>query len=236
MHVTKVFFQNNQGQKLAGWLHAPDGKGPFPVVIRTHGYRSSKEGRTSVLLAENFKDLAYLRFDMHGHGESEGKPEEINAIQCADDMVSAVNYLSSLSIVDASRIAVTGSSLGGLATTLAAAWDKRIAAAVPVCPVSDFHPFRKSDIRYKQLVEKLGAENVYKEAEKIMCPMFIIHGDSDTVVQITQSIELIRHLRDAVLHIIPGADHIFSNEEHFQQMIRHTADFIRQQLGVLREN
>src|SRR3990167_9368498 len=100
MPIQKVFFPNSNKQQLAGWLHTPDGKGPFPAVIRTHGYRSSKEGRTSLLLAEKFKDIVYLRFDMHGHGESEGKPEEINAAQCADDMVSAVNYLSSLSMVD----------------------------------------------------------------------------------------------------------------------------------------
>src|SRR3989344_4265912 len=108
MPVKKIFFES-KGLKLAGWLHTPDKHGTFPAVIRTHGYRSNKEGRTSTILAERFQDIVYLRFDMHGHGESEGKPEEINALQCAEDMVSAVHYVASLPMVDASKIAITGS-------------------------------------------------------------------------------------------------------------------------------
>jgi len=237
MPVDKVFFKNSAGQKLAGWLHVPDKQGKFPAVIRTHGYRSSKEGRTSLLLADHFKDVVYLRFDMHGHGESEGNPDEINAAQCGDDMVAAVNYVSGLPFVDAARIGVTGSSLGGMATILAAAWHPSIKAAVPVCPVSDFHPFKKSEVHYQPLVDKLGVDNLYKEAEKITCSVFIIHGDHDTVVQLHQSMGLIRHLRHGTLHIIPGADHIFSNEKHFEQMIEQTADFLREHLigGVRRE-
>ena len=229
MPIQKVFFKNNKGLKLAAWLHTPAGDGPFPAVIRTHGYRSNKEGRTSVVLAEKFTNFIYFRFDMHGHGESEGNPEEIDALQCAHDVQSAIEYVRSLPSVDKKRIALTGSSLGGMAVLLAAAWED-VAAVVPVCPVTDFHPFKKSDVKYKSLIAQLASENIYKEAEKISSPTCVIHGDNDTVVPIMQSIELIRHLKEGTLHIIPGADHIFSNEKNFQQMIQHTVDFILSKL------
>ena len=229
--IQKVFFKNNKGQTLAAWLHVPAGNGPFPAVIRTHGYKSNKEGRTSTVLAEKFTDIIYFRFDMHGHGESEGDADDIDALQCAYDVKSAITYVHSLPSVDKKRIAITGSSLGGMAVLLAAAWEE-VAALVPVCPVTDFHPFRKSDVKYKSLVGQLGSENIYKETEKISSPTFIIHGDNDTVVPITQSIELVRHLKDATLHIVPGADHIFSHESHFQHMIKHTVEFIKSKLSI----
>jgi len=226
MPIQKVFFPNSNKQQLAGWLHTPSGNGPFPAVIRTHGYRSNKEGRTSLILAEQFKDFIYLRFDMHGHGESQGSAD-IDAAQCVDDMKSAITFIASHPLVDKKHIAITGSSLGGMSTILAAV-DPRVTAAVPVCPVSDFNPFRKSGVIYQNLIQALGQDNLYKEAEKISCPLFIIHGDHDTVVPITQSIELIRHLKQGTLHIIPRADHMFSNEAHFQQMIKFTAEFIHE--------
>ncbi len=225
MNVKKVFFLNGLGLKLAGWLHTPKGKGPFPAVIRAHGYKSSKDGSSSTALANEFSGdkIVFLRFDMHGHGESEGNPEVIDARQCVDDVQCALGYLRLLEVVDQKRIAITGSSLGGLATTLTAAWHDQVACAVPVCPVSTFEPFRVRDIKYKDLVDV----NVYAEAEKIKCPVLVVHGDKDEIVPIAQSIELVKHLKKGELHIVKGADHQFSDEKHFKEMIKTVADFIR---------
>lgn len=200
----------------------PDEKGPFPAVIRAHGYRSSKEGSSSTALANEFSNdkIVFFRFDFHAHGESEGKV--VDAKQCVDDLICAVGYLKMLDVVDQKRIAITGSSLGGLATTLAATWDD-VACAVPVCPVSTFEPFRVRDIKYKDLVDV----NVYAEAEKIKCPVLVVHGDKDDIVPISQSVELVKHLKKGKLHIVKGADHQFSDEKHFKEMIKTVADFIR---------
>jgi uncharacterized protein len=229
--IKKVHFTNKKGMKLAGWLHTPKGKGPFPALIRTHGWKSSKEGSGSTALVDKFKDMIYLRFDMHGHGESEGSIEQLDVELCVDDMKSAVDFVSTLKNVDKNKIAVTGSSLGGLTAILTAAWSEKVALAIPVCPVSDFHPFRIKDIKYENLLKLLKVENVYKEVERMNTPMFIIHGDADPVVPISQSIELIKHLKNGVLHVIPGADHVFSKEEHFKHMIREIDEFVHEKFA-----
>lgn len=226
MPIKKVFFTNSKSMKLAAWLHVPEGKGPFPAVVRVHGYGSSKDGRTSVAFAEAFSDIVFLRFDFHGHGESEGKFEEVDAAQCVDDLKCAVEYVRGLDCVDKNKIAVTGSSLGGLATTLAAAWHDKVVCAVMVCPVSEFEPLRARDIKYKQLLEY----DVYKEAEKIMVPVLIIHGDKDDVVPIEQSIELAKHLRRGTLHIVKDGDHSFSDQKHHHEVISVSAEFIRERM------
>jgi dipeptidyl aminopeptidase/acylaminoacyl peptidase len=229
MTVEKVFFENGKGQKLAAWLHVPEGDGPFAAVVRAHGYKSSKDGSTSVALAEEFADFVFLRFDFHGHGESEGDPEKIDAAQCVDDMKQAVEYVKNHDKVDPTRIGITGTSLGGLATTLTALHPD-VAVAVPVCPVSDFEPFRVRDIKYFELLDEMGKTNVYAQAEKITCPVLIIHGDKDTIVPISQSMELVKHLRRGTLHVVVGGNHWFGDGEHFNQMIENTVDFLREHL------
>ncbi len=226
--MEKVFFTNKKGMKLAGWLHMPKGKGPWPALVKTHGWQGNKDGSSSTALIEPFLDMVYLRFDMHGHGESEGTLENYDAALCVDDVKNAVEFVYGLKEVDKSRVAVTGSSLGGLATTLAAAWSDKVALAVPVCPVSDFTPNHVSDIKYKNLIKLLGQENVYREAEKIKIPVLVIHGDADDVVPIAQSIELIKHIKNGVQHTIRGADHTFSKEKDFKQMIEQISEFVHE--------
>ena len=222
MPVEKVFFTNSEGMSLAAWLHVPDGTGPFPAVVRVHGYKSSKDGRTSTAFAACFPDMVFLRFDFHCHGESECR-DGVDAARCVDDLKSAVAYVRSLRIVDQTKIAVIGSSLGGLAVTLAAAGSDSIAAAVAICPVSTFEPFRVRDIKYQKL---LGID-VYHEAEKISVPFLIIHGDKDTIVPVTQSIELGKHLKAGKLHVARGADHSFSQETHHAELLKTAAEFIK---------
>jgi uncharacterized protein len=223
MPAEKVFFNNSKGMKLAAWLSTPDGEGPFPAVIRAHGYKSSKDGKKGAAFVKEFPNYIFFQFDFHGHGESEGKFEEVDAAQCVDDLRHAIDYIYNLSNVDKKQIAVIGSSLGGLATTLAVAWHNKVAVAVPLCPVSDFEPLRVRDIKHQELVKI----NVYKEAEKIHCPTLVIHGDRDDAVPIEQSIELEKHLKNGTLHIIKNADHQFTDERHFDELVIETVKFIQ---------
>jgi dipeptidyl aminopeptidase/acylaminoacyl peptidase len=205
----------------------PEGKGQGIPVLRPHGYRSNKDRTSSTALAEEFSGdkIVFFRFDMHGHGESEGNPAVTDARQCVDDVMRAIGYLRTLAVVDPRKIAITGSSLGGLATTLAAAWDD-VACAVPVCPVSSYEPFSSRAIDFHALPK----DNVYAEAEKIKCQVLVVHGDKDDIVPIGQSKELVKHLKKGKLHVVKGADHQFSDEKHFREMIKTVADFIRKVL------
>ena len=38
MGEEKVWFENSKGQKLCGFLHTPEGTGPFPAVVLVHGF------------------------------------------------------------------------------------------------------------------------------------------------------------------------------------------------------
>ena len=147
--IKKVFFDNGKGQKLAGVLSVPDKEGKFPAVIRLHGYRSGKDGRSSTVFDDEFKDdYIYLRFDFFAHGESEGDFIDLTPSEEMDDTKAAIDFVCSLEQCDG-RVGLVGSSLGGMVAIYVTANDSRVKAAVFGAPVSDFKEnfSRKNDVK-----------------------------------------------------------------------------------------
>src|SRR6185369_10396244 len=91
-----------------------------PIVVLCHGFATSKESFTNVDLEKNLNEnnFSTLRFDFFGHGESEGKFEDITISQEVRDIFAAVKYLKSLGY---GKIGLVGSSSGGGAGIMAAA-------------------------------------------------------------------------------------------------------------------
>lgn len=60
-----------------------------------HGSQSSKNSNSITGLAEILErnNLLGFRFDFYGHGESDGKFEDITTKELIDDIISAINYL-----------------------------------------------------------------------------------------------------------------------------------------------
>lgn len=64
-----------------------------------------------------------------------------------------------------------------------------------------------------QAYEDAARHNLYRHAARIPCPTLVIHGDSDTIVPVSQSRRLVRLARDmATLKEVQGANHDYSAE------------------------
>ena len=240
----KVNFENSRGQTLAGVLHIPDnpvqGKSlpMFPAVIICHGFLSNKDTRSRTNFAEALavQGFAALRFDFANSGDSEGSPENIRVSEEAQDVISAIDFLEKTKGIDPERIGVTGSSLGGMASLLAASEDTRIKAIVAVSPVCDFRStvwdagnndnleeWKSQGFAYRTnakgerfrisyaFVEDGLSQDVFSAARKIRCPVLVIHGDRDQQVPVMQSRKLMQNLKPHdVLEVIEGGDHWYS--------------------------
>ena len=68
--------------------------------------------------------------------------------------------------------------------------------------------------------------NGFKAAANIKAPTLIVHGAKDTTVPLEQSRKAASLIPNCRLEIIKGADHAYSQQEHFQQMLDVVADFI----------
>jgi dienelactone hydrolase len=127
------------GLTLRGSLYLPNGKGPFPGIVLTHG--GTKLGRKLPLyrilghtLAQ--RGYAVLSFDFRGYGESED-PEKFDTpadLDFVEDVVQAISYLSSVEGVDASKIYLVGHSFGAGVIVPAGVQDKRVKGIVAIAP------------------------------------------------------------------------------------------------------
>ncbi|MEH2539458.1 dienelactone hydrolase [Bradyrhizobium sp. AZCC 1577] len=114
-------------QAIEAHLSKPPGAGPFPAVIYLHGCSglnvASREHFAKMLNAWGYVSLAVDSFATRGIKEDCGHPMPGREA----DATGALVYLSKLAFVDQGRIAVVGSSEGGIVTLrLAAARDAKV--------------------------------------------------------------------------------------------------------------
>ena len=246
----KIFFKNSKGKKLWGILSNPTSQREKPIIILCHGFSTSKDGRTYVRLEEilNKKGISTFRFDFFGHGESEGKFEEITTSEAADDVQNAIKFLKESGY---KKICLVGSSFGGMASIIAASKTDDVYALALKSPVSDYigmsvDQHNEQEIKNweeKGFIDINGVDdekrklnysfykdaeriNGYDAAKKIKIPTLIVHGDRDETVPIEQSKRTASLIENCRLEIIEGGDHKYSREEHFEKLLDLISKFI----------
>ncbi len=137
-----LYFESG-GERCAAWLYRPDasrwGKGPQPIVILAHGFAGTRSARLWAY-AERFRDagIAALVFDYRYFGDSTGEPRQLLSIgRQHEDWRAAIAFARTLDGIDASRIALWGSSFSGGHVVAIAAEDVRIKAVVSQTPYAD---------------------------------------------------------------------------------------------------
>ena len=112
--IKEVKFLGEHGNVIHGHLYIPKGvtpENPAPGVINIHGYLNAKEHQTAFSIEYARRGYVVLAIDMPGHGYSEPAPGGIGGFFSGGP--EAFKYLSSLEIVDKSKIAIEGHSMGG---------------------------------------------------------------------------------------------------------------------------
>lgn len=244
----KVWFQNSKGDSLCGILS--DSGTNTQIVILCHGFSSTKDNSTNLRLEEILRKnkISSFRFDFYGHGESDGKFENITISEAVDDVLKSISYLKKRKY---KKIALMGGSFGGIASIMAASKTKGLAFLVLKCPVSNYKEKRLLEMSKFELetwkkkgwtyyesgrhgklrlnytfFQDFDKNNGYLAAKKIKAPTLIVHGDKDESVPIEQSKKTSRLIKNCKLEIIKGADHRFTNPEHFEKMIGLISGFI----------
>ena len=212
--------------KITGVLFKPEGDGPFPAVVISHGlggsasrfgankarefvdwgmvciacdYTHSRES----LDAEQRKRLEGGDAENAAPGKRPGRRRRMPAnVGASDENLSraskCIDLLESLPYVDKNRIAAFGNSMGAFVTIgLAAREPTRLkAAAITAGGISPRGGF---------------AAPTPEVASKIGTPIIIFHGAADTVVRPEQSALLKSVLDDQKVanerHVFEGVDH-----------------------------
>ena len=246
----KFFFSTDDGFKLCGVLSNPTENKDALMIILCHGFTTSKDGRTYTHLEKmlNQKGFSTFRFDFFGHGESEGKFEDITLSEAINDVLKAIFFLKDSGY---SKIGLMGSSFGGFASLMAASqlpWLNFLALKSPVSNYLGLLIARDQNIDIRRwektgFIPVIGSDgqnlrlnySFYLDAEtiesddaikKIKVPTMIVHGNNDKTVPIQQSIKCSQLIEGCWLEIIEGADHTYTQLPHFEKMLSLIVDFI----------
>lgn len=127
---------SSDGVLLAGTLTLPEGEGPFPAVVFTHGSEPGvRSHRGYRRWADEFgqRGFATVVFDKRGNGDSEGEYVEAPDLTIpADDLIAWVDLLSTRGEIRSDSIGVLGWSQGGWVGPLAASRSEKIAWVVSI--------------------------------------------------------------------------------------------------------
>lgn len=245
----KLFFQNSKGNRLCGLLFNTNGDTSKPIIILVHGFSSNKNTSNFVKLKDilDQKGIATFRFDVFGHGESEGKFEDITITEAVDDILQAIKFIQSKGYI---KIGLLGSSFGGISSIMAASKTNDLFMLALKSPVSDYWEVEKGRYSEKDLEEwkrqgyrdyeddgkvlKLGYafiddfknNDAYKAAANINIPTLIVHGDADETVPVSQSIKTFKIIPNCKLVLIKGADHRYTEGDQAEQMLKAFSEFI----------
>jgi len=124
------------GTELAVTEYTPEGEGPFPAVLITHGWANDRKTEGPVGLANLYVDNGYfvLTYDSRGFGASEG----LVGVDGADEIGDVQALLDYLAAHDAVRsdgddpvVGMDGFSYAGGIQLRAAAADDRLDALIP---------------------------------------------------------------------------------------------------------
>lgn len=232
-------------QKTAVVLASPEGSTSRAVLL-CHGFMSSKESETNRTLTPRLlsKRIAACRFDLFGHGESDGPFSRLTLTQCLEQTEAMLRWLSENGYA---QIGLIGSSFGGLIAIHVAAAHPDLFAVALKCPVSDYPPIWRAQLgetgmnHWKEsgllaiatpggkarleytFYEDILKYDTYRAAARIKSPTVVVHGEADEYVPFDQSLRLFDTLRPTndqrEMEEIPGANHEFSKPEDFERMI-----------------
>jgi uncharacterized protein len=95
MKEDKVFFKNSKGQKLCGLLSMQSKKAP--IIVRIHGIMPRTD-KSEWGVFDKFQPKIFdagfstFRFDLSGHGESDGDHVDVSLENYKDDLKHAIDF------------------------------------------------------------------------------------------------------------------------------------------------
>ncbi len=248
-----VTWTSNDGTPIEGVLFKPLGFQPgkrHPLVVIVHGGPVDADQATitrdmpyaaemyaakgALVLRPNYRgSVGYGRRFRAAIARSYGAKEY-------EDIVSGVDHLIALGIVDPARVGLMGWSHGGYIAAFAATYGKRFAAVSSGAGVSDLQTFYTLGAGWtirpnSEEPTPWDAPEYYRAAspltyvKRASTPTLIQHGERDDTAPIAGAQELYRALRDQEVPVrmivYRGAGHIPSGLRQFEAVARHNLEW-----------
>ena len=241
-------FSGGAGARLAGLLHRPGaGTEIVGAALLCHCFTCSKDLFTTTRIAKGLAAGGYmtLAFDFTGLGDSGGELADTTVATNVSDITAAAVALIRRG---AGPCVLVGHSLGGAAAVLAASRLHTVTQVVAVAsPASVAHVEQlfsaealeriraegSGDVKIgpkpvrvgRDFLDDLHQHDVAAAAASLERPMLVVQASDDTVVGREQT-EALAVAGSATLHTIEGADHLFTDRRHSDELVRTILDWL----------
>lgn len=244
MSISRGIEFDSGGITLRGVLHAPM-HAPSVCVIISHGIAGYGDSPKWRFIASGLARSGFptLRFSHSGCGDSDGDYAATTLTTRINEVRSAMDAMAE--DFGARAFALIGASFGGASSIFCAA-DPRVKCLVVASTPAHFEFFsdlfpannlakdesfivdgRKIN---RTILEDVKGYDLLAEVSR-RSRILVLHGDSDELIPKSHAESIFAAAAEPKkLLIIPGADHPFSNEEHYAIMLDETIDWLQKYL------
>ena len=202
---------------IPAWVYKPAGKGPFPVVVSIHG---GPESQARPVFSSTYQmwmqklGVAVVVPNVRG---SNGYGKEYLALDngfrredSVRDIGALLDWIDGQPDLDSDRVAVFGGSYGGYMVLASAVhFSERLKAVVDIVGISSFVTFLENTQDYRRDLRRVEygderdpemrahLENIspVNNVDKIDVPIFVVQGENDPRVPVTESVQMVAALR-----------------------------------------
>jgi dipeptidyl aminopeptidase/acylaminoacyl peptidase len=253
-----IQYTSRDGLTIHGYLTLPKGVEPknLPVVVNPHGgpwVRDAWTYNPEIQFLAN-RGFAVLKINYRGSTGYGRKFWEASFKQWGkamqDDVTDGVNYLIEQGIADPKRVGIYGGSYGGYCTLAGLAFTPDLyACGVDYVGVSNLFTFMKTippywkpflEMMYEMVgnpekdVELLKSASPVFHVDKIKAPLFIAQGAKDPRVNVDESDQMVKALRERGVEVPymvkENEGHGFHNEENRFEFYEAMEKFLEEHL------
>lgn len=213
-----IRFESFDERSIPAFVYKPNKEGKLPVIISIHGGPESQfrpAFRSTFQLWMDKLGAAVIAPNVRG---SSGYGKEYinldNGFKREDsvkDIGALLDWIKTQPDLDENRVAVFGGSYGGYMVLASAVhYSDRLKAAVDIVGISNFVTFLENTKSYRRdlrrveygderdpaMREHLEAISPNNNVEKINVPMFVVQGENDPRVPVTEAVQIVEALRE----------------------------------------
>jgi dipeptidyl aminopeptidase/acylaminoacyl peptidase len=231
--------------------HSKNPNNLHPLVIRVNGMPGKSPEEDEQRFARYFveNDIAYFSFDHQGVRTSTGIFTYYDA---QANIEKVMDHLVQYPEINPLKIGLLGESFGGAMALCHAVRDNRVKCLAIRSPVFDTETIpqnplfkffiraltrnkemRFPDVDYKKAyAEQTRQFNPKRLAQFLSIPFYLIAGNKDALFPENGFHQLFNKVKseEKKIDIIDGANHNFTDKNHFQQMCNNLVDFFHNQL------
>jgi pimeloyl-ACP methyl ester carboxylesterase len=232
----QIQFPNHRGEKLSATIHLPDGPSRRGAILG-HCFTCSRHTAILRFVCHALADQGFmvLRFDFSGNGQSEGSFVESTYSKQIAEMETAAAYLADRGV---SWLGLAGHSMGAMVALLAGA---EIGSVRAICAIAArsrvmgaaelLSPAQLRELQERgrvpfvsrgralevsrEMFSDAARHDLGRAVASLSQPLLLVHGERDEITPVDEAYRIQRYRPEGTkLAVIPGADHMFSGEEH----------------------